>query len=95
VENEQQRFNKISADRVIRLILHGMKKQALIIFLVALMVFFSPALNAQCSICTKTAQQMGERPAKALNGGILYLAAMPFIIFGYIGYRWWRSNHEA
>ena len=72
-----------------------MKKQALIILLVALMVFFSPALNAQCSICTKTAQQMGERPAKALNGGILYLAAMPFIIFGYIGYRWWRSNHEA
>lgn len=49
---------------------------------------------SQCSICTKTAQQMGERPAKALNGGILYLAAMPLIIFSYIGYRWWRSNHE-
>lgn len=51
--------------------------------------------DAQCSICTKTAQQMGEKPAKALNGGILYLAAMPFMIFGYIGYRWWKSNHEA
>ncbi len=35
---------------------------------------------------------MGERPAKALNGGILYLAAMPFLIFSYIGYRWWKSN---
>ncbi|MFT3932072.1 MAG: hypothetical protein QM726_00535 [Chitinophagaceae bacterium] len=60
------------------------------------MAFYLPAqLNAQCSICTKTAQQMGERPAKALNGGILYLAAMPFLIFSYIGYRWWRSNHEG
>jgi len=55
-----------------------------------------PAMvRSQCSICTKTAQQMGERPAKALNGGILYLAAMPFLIFSYIGYRWWKSNHDA
>ena len=47
---------------------------------------------AQCSICTKTAQQMGEGPAKGLNAGIIYLAAMPFLIFGYIGYRWWKSR---
>jgi hypothetical protein len=53
----------------------------------------SSRVQAQCSICTRTAQQMGERPAKALNGGILYLAAMPFLIFSYIGYRWWKQNH--
>jgi len=47
---------------------------------------------AQCSICTKTAQQMGNGPAAGLNAGILYLAAMPFLIFSYIGYRWWKSN---
>jgi hypothetical protein len=65
--------------------------------LVPVFVFVSCAAisaKAQCSICTKTAQQMGERPAKALNGGILYLAAMPFLIFSYIGYRWWKSNHD-
>jgi UPF0716 family protein affecting phage T7 exclusion len=66
---------------------------------VFLLVFFLAALlpgiaGAQCSICTKSAQQMGERPAKALNGGILYLAAMPFLIFGYIGFRWWKSNGD-
>ncbi len=71
-----------------------MKKRVLIV--VFIFVSYLPVqVQAQCSICTKTAQQMGERPAKALNGGILYLAAMPFIIFSYIGYRWWRSNHEA
>jgi hypothetical protein len=51
--------------------------------------------DAQCSICSRTAQQMGERPAKALNAGIIYLAIMPFLIFGFIGYRWYRSNREA
>ena len=73
-----------------------MKKWLPVLFVVAATSLLLPrAAQAQCSICTKTAQQMGERPAKALNGGILYLAAMPFIIFGYIGYRWWKSNHEA
>lgn len=73
-----------------------MKKWIHIYLLMAGVAFLQPTLvHAQCSICTKTAQQMGERPAKALNGGILYLAAMPFLIFGYIGYRWWKSNHEA
>ena len=71
-----------------------MKKRVLIVAFI--FVSYLPLqVQAQCSICTKTAQQMGERPAKALNGGILYLAAMPFIIFSYIGYRWWKSNHEA
>ena len=73
-----------------------MKKGVHVMVMVVIMAMAIPfASQAQCSICTKTAQQMGERPAKALNGGILYLAAMPFIIFGYIGYRWWKSNHEA
>jgi hypothetical protein len=50
------------------------------------------AASAQCSICTKTAQQLGEKPAKALNGGILYLAAFPITIASIIGYRWWKHN---
>lgn len=52
--------------------------------------------NAQCSICTRTAQQLGERPAQALNKGIIYLAVTPLVLFGIIGYRWWKSeqHHE-
>ena len=48
--------------------------------------------RAQCSICSRTAQQLGERPAKALNKGIVYLAITPLAIFGLIGYRWWKSE---
>ena len=51
--------------------------------------------EAQCSICTRTASQLGERPAKALNAGIIYLAFMPLAICGLIGYRWWKSNRAG
>jgi len=64
------------------------------LLIVLLLLFFTlPAdLSAQCSICTRTAQQLGERPAKALNTGIIYLGFTPFLIIGYIGFRWWRDN---
>ena len=48
----------------------------------------------QCSICTKTATQLGEDAARGLNGGIIYLATAPFLIVGYIGYRWWQTNRH-
>lgn len=64
----------------------------LLVFLLGLSVTDS---HAQCSICTKTAQQLGEKPAKGLNAGILYLAFAPFGIAGYISYRWWKNNKGA
>jgi hypothetical protein len=48
--------------------------------------------NAQCSMCTKTAQQLGEKPAQGLNAGILYLMLAPFSIVGFIAFRWWRNQ---
>lgn len=50
---------------------------------------------AQCSICTKTAEQLGEGPAKALNGAIVYLMITPFAIMGYIGFRWWKKEQQV
>jgi len=63
----------------------------LLILSITLAVFAAPA-SAQCSICTRTAAQMGEKPAKGLNAGILYLVLVPFTTVGIIGYRWWRNN---
>lgn len=57
------------------------------------MMFKGISAAAQCSICTKTASQLGEEAGRGLNGGILYLAAAPLLIIGYIGYRWWRNNY--
>ena len=63
--------------------------------LILLMAFLLTAANetfAQCSICTKTAQQLGHKPAKALNTGIIYLMVAPLAIIGVVGLRWWKNN---
>ena len=70
-----------------------MKKRVVLYFLIFCLSFLiSDSLQAQCSICTKTAQQLGEKPAAGLNAGILYLAFVPFAIMSIIGYKWWQKN---
>ncbi len=49
---------------------------------------------AQCSICTKTAAQIGQEAGKGFNAGILYLAAMPFAIIGYVAVKWWKQEKQ-
>lgn len=65
-----------------------MKRIAILVAFVILGI----AAHAQCSICTKTASQLGEGPAKALNGGIIYLMLTPLLIMGVIGYKWWKRE---
>jgi TRAP-type C4-dicarboxylate transport system permease small subunit len=65
--------------------------------IILILIFIGSLQNAmaQCSICTKTAEQMGEGPAKALNGAIIYLMIAPFAIMGYIGYKWWKREKQV
>lgn len=65
-----------------------------IVQLLVTMLCFGVQAMAQCSLCTKTAQQLGEGPAKGLNNGILMLAATPLVIIGIMVFRHWRSNRE-
>ena len=69
-------------------------KGFLMAFFIVCFSFLSLETKAQCSICTRTVQQMGEGPAKGLNTGIIYLAFTPLAIGGLIGYRWWKQNRE-
>ena len=66
-------------------------KKGLVLLVVLLIVFIAGA-EAQCAMCTKTASQLGEKPALGMNQGILYLMGAPFVIMGYIGYRWWKNE---
>ena len=72
-----------------------MTKRIGLFLLLLFLLTGDPRAKAQCSICTRTAQQLGEKPAKALNHGIIYLALTPLAIGGIIGYRWWKSNQEV
>jgi hypothetical protein len=70
-----------------------MKKHCLFLVLLLFLLGADPVPGkAQCSICTRTTQQLGERPARALNRGIIYLAFAPLALFGILGYRWWKSE---
>jgi len=70
-----------------------MKKKRLLLLVVLIMALaVNNAVSAQCSICTKTAGQLGEKKAAGLNAGIIYLMLTPFALAGYIGFRWWKTE---
>lgn len=69
-----------------------MKKSILVLLFTLILTLGFNKVEAQCSVCTRTAQQLGEKPAKGLNAGILYLAFTPLVLIGFIGFRWWRNN---
>lgn len=65
--------------------------------LIILLLIFTCSLmyldtQAQCSICTRTAMQMGHKPAQGLNDGILFLMAIPYLAIGVVGYKWWKNR---
>ena len=64
----------------------------MIVTLLLVFVLAYTGADAQCAMCTKTASQLGEKPALGLNRGILYLMLSPFAIVGFIGFRWWKNN---
>jgi hypothetical protein len=77
------------------LTLHTQMKYFLNILLLTILLFsLNTTVQAQCSVCTKTALQLGEGPAKGMNSAILYLMMAPFAIVGFIGYRWWKGNKK-
>jgi hypothetical protein len=68
-------------------------KKFLFIFITAVFFTLSAQVTvAQCSICSKSVQQMGDKPAKGFNTGIIYMMLVPYIAIGVVGYKWWKSN---
>ena len=69
-----------------------MKHLLKIVACVLLLSLLFARAESQCSLCTKTAQQLGKHAGSGLNTAILYLAALPFSIVSFIAYRWWKLN---
>jgi len=70
-----------------------MKRWIPVALIVCACAMATPAA-AQCSLCARTAQQLGEKPAKSLNAAIIYLMIMPFGVVAVIGLRWWRGERR-
>jgi hypothetical protein len=73
---------------------NGMKRFILLLIISLTLSLVGTVASAQCSICTRTAAQLGEKPARGLNLGILYLAAIPYAMVGFIAYRWWKNGED-
>jgi len=71
-----------------------MKRYFILLLFITCLSAISFDVAAQCSICTKTAMQLGSKPAQGLNAGILYLMSIPFITIGIVSYKWWKSQKE-
>lgn len=69
-----------------------MKRLVLLSLFLLFILAQTTTANAQCSICTKTASQLGEKQGKGLNGGIIYLMLTPLAVGSFIGYRWWKNE---
>ncbi|MDE1191406.1 MAG: hypothetical protein PW786_04605 [Arachidicoccus sp.] len=61
-------------------------------FLTVIIILSAAQSMAQCALCTKTAEQLGDGPASGLNKGILYLMFIPLGLLFYIGYRWFKRE---
>jgi len=70
------------------------KRMFIYFFFIAVCIIAFQFAQAQCSICTRTAQQLGEKPAQGLNAGILYLAVTPLAIVGIVAFKWIKRNRD-
>jgi hypothetical protein len=71
-----------------------MKKGLLFLF-VALLFVHSQTWAQGCSVCSQTANQLGEKGADGLNNGIIYLALLPITFMSVLGYVWWKHNRSV
>jgi hypothetical protein len=50
---------------------------------------------AQCSMCTKTAADLNAKAAEDINSAIIYLAFIPLLLIGGIGFIWWKHYRKG
>lgn len=62
----------------------------------ALFILFSVSTNAQCAMCRAVLEtEEGGVKAEAVNDGIVYLMAFPYILVGIIGYIVYKSRQKV
>lgn len=64
------------------------------IFVICLM-FFGISSNAQCAMCRAVLEtEEGGVKAEAVNDGIVYLMAFPYILVGILGYVIYKTRQK-
>lgn len=66
----------------------------LIVLSTSVSVFTYQPVQAQCAMCTLSAESSvknGNTQGLGLNDGILFLLAMPYLIVGVVGFIWYKK----
>jgi hypothetical protein len=67
---------------------------ALLLTLAAALAYVETA-SAQCAMCRTALDQEGGRVAAGFNRGILFLLAMPYLVFGSIAGSWYWKRRKS
>lgn len=72
-------------------------KKFLLLFSIVFSLSLIPldSIQAQCPMCKMSAEtnmKNGGTAGNGLNNGILYMLAAPYLLFGIIGYMYWKNN---
>lgn len=75
-----------------------MKKFLLTFLLIAGFILVSEDISAQCAMCRAAVEsnlkEGGDAVGGGLNSGILYLMAIPYLIFTVIGISWYKQSRR-
>ena len=76
-----------------------MKKIIFTTLIVLLSILVESSTYAQCAMCKASIESnMGHNTSttrvKGLNDGIIYMMVIPYIIFGIIGYMWYKNSKK-
>ena len=71
--------------------------KAFLFFFVLSIFLFSSDMFAQCAMCTATVEsnlKSGGTTGSGLNGGIMYLLAVPYLAMAAIGILWYKKYRK-
>lgn len=78
--------------------LSSLSQKKIFLFILSVCVFTLINLdaNAQCAMCKASIESSDKMKAytEGINKGILYMAAVPYIMIGSIAYIWYRSYRK-
>ncbi len=74
--------------------IYGTLRKIIIILFIVFGLGMPHSYGQGCVVCRQTAENMDEQSARGLNGGIVYLAFLPLVLMGTLGFIWWKSYKQ-
>ncbi|WP_062056514.1 hypothetical protein [Aquimarina longa] len=65
-------------------------------YIAVLFLLFTIPMEAQCAMCRAVLEsEEGQKTAKGINNGIIYLMIIPYVLIGVVGYFVYRNKKKT